>query len=152
MLVAFHNVLRDEKLVKWLVYVKLWCFMQFKQLLIGSHNGNQSVYPAFMGLPVLVFLLCKQIVASSHGSDVMIIWTPAKSSIKLQEERLPITGTELRQNLVSTGVVGSVIIFRFKNNGIKKCTCWKTMGFIEKQCLFFLKQCFWHDFTHDLFW
>jgi len=37
--------------------------------------------------------------------------------------------------------------FSFQNNGIKKCTCWKTMGFMGKQWGFgenngFLKQCF----------
>jgi len=47
--------------------------------------------------------------------------------------------------------------FSFQNNGIKKCTCWKTMGFLGTQWVlgnnvFFKKQCFWHDFTHDLFW
>jgi len=31
--------------------------------------------------------------------------------------------------------------FSFQNNGIKKCTCWKTMGFFGKQWVF-LKQCF----------
>jgi len=38
-------------------------------------------------------------------------------------------------------------IFSFQNNGIKKCTYWKTMGFLGKQWVFgktmsFLKQCF----------
>jgi len=43
-----------------------------------------------------------------------------------------------------SGYVTTSDNFSFQNNGIKKCTCWKTMGFF--------KQCFWHDFTHDLFW
>ena len=48
--------------------------------------------------------------------------------------------------------------FSFQNYGIKKCTCWKTMGFSGKQWVFwennvvFLKSnVFLHDFTHDLF-
>ena len=32
--------------------------------------------------------------------------------------------------------------FLFQNNGIKKCTCWKTMSFLGKQCFFFEKQWF----------
>ena len=40
--------------------------------------------------------------------------------------------------------------FSFQNNGIKKCTCWKTMGFLGKKwvfgvnnvCFCVLKQCF----------
>jgi len=47
------------------------------------------------------------------------------------------------------GVVGDGVIddadmiaatsdnFSFQNNGIKKCTCWKTMGFLRKQWGFF---------------
>jgi len=31
--------------------------------------------------------------------------------------------------------------FSSQNNGIKKCTCWKTMGFLGKQC-FFLENVF----------
>jgi len=31
--------------------------------------------------------------------------------------------------------------FSFQNNGIKKCTCWKTMGFWGKQWVFLGKQC-----------
>jgi len=40
--------------------------------------------------------------------------------------------------------------FSFQNNGIKECTCRKTMGFWGKQC-FFKKAMFLHDFTNDLF-
>jgi len=32
--------------------------------------------------------------------------------------------------------------FSFQKNGIKKCTCWKTMGFLEKQILFKKKAMF----------
>ena len=31
--------------------------------------------------------------------------------------------------------------FSFQNNGIKKCTCWKTFGFYGKTVGFFGKQC-----------
>jgi len=37
--------------------------------------------------------------------------------------------------------------FSIQNNGIKKGTCRKTMGFGEK--MFFFKAMFLHDFTHD---
>ena len=30
--------------------------------------------------------------------------------------------------------------FSFQNNGIKKCTCWKTMGFLWKTMVFFFKK------------
>ena len=30
--------------------------------------------------------------------------------------------------------------FSFQNNGIKKCTCWKTMGFFMENNGFFLKK------------
>ena len=46
--------------------------------------------------------------------------------------------------------------FSFQNNGIKKCTCWKTMGFREnngffgKTMFFFKKQCFYTT-THMIY-
>ena len=42
--------------------------------------------------------------------------------------------------------------FSFQNNGIKKFTCWKTMGYFGKQWVFKKSNVFLHDFTHDLFW
>jgi len=32
--------------------------------------------------------------------------------------------------------------FSFQNNGIKECTCWKTMGFWGKQCFSFKSNVF----------
>jgi len=43
-------------------------------------------------------------------------------------------------------------IFSFQNNGIKKCTCCKTIGSFLKNNGFFKSNVIWHNFTHDLFW
>ena len=49
---------------------------------------------------------------------------------------------EIRYNIVNDN-------FSFQNNGIKKCTCWKTMGFMGKQWVLGKQCCFLKNNVFD---
>ena len=66
----------------------------------------------------------------------------------------------LVQDVSATRYARSIIMtsdnFSFQNNGIKKCTCWKTMGFLRKQWVFwenngYFKAMFFNTTSHMIY-